>query len=239
METASTSGSSKAEDDELKGVTLDKFLSKHTSEDNENFNEIQEAEQKDLERTHPWLFTNAEQLSIESQKSYLNVPSIEDQCGERALETKPVDGWTYKSRNDVFYNPRGVQMTDSEKIDLAKKEKLIIRENTRFKTNPWKLNEAQKNNLLAAAKNADLGKVGIDGKNLVDGSVTPSVNGYKLMRLDNPTPQINPEDSPFMTWGEVESTPYRLEGAEDDALPINTGAGPSFKIQVCNIICFY
>ena len=87
------------------------------------------------------------------------------------------------SRNDVFYNPRGVQMTDSEKIDLAKKEKLIIRENTRFKTNPWKMNEAQKNNLLAAAKNADLGKVGIDGKNLVDGSVTPSVNGYKLMRL--------------------------------------------------------
>ena len=173
-------------------------------------------------------------ISIESQKSYLNVPSIEDQCGERALETKPVDGWTYKSRNDVFYNPRGVQMTDSEKIDLAKKEKLIIRENTRFKTNPWKMNEAQKNNLLAAAKNADLGKVGIDGKNLVDGSVTPSVNGYKLMRLDNPTPQINPEDSPFMTWGEVESTPYRLEGAEDDALPINTGAGPSFKIQVCN-----
>ena len=178
METASTSGSSKAEDDELKGVTLDKFLSKHTSEDNENFNEIQEAEQKDLERTHPWLFTNAEQLSIESQKSYLNVPSIEDQCGERALETKPVDGWTYKSRNDVFYNPRGVQMTDSEKIDLAKKEKLIIRENTRFKTNPWKMNEAQKNNLLAAAKNADLGKVGIDGKNLVDGSVTPRYHSY-------------------------------------------------------------
>ena len=47
LDTASTSGS-KAEDDELKGVTLDKFLSKHTSEDNENFNEIQEAEQKDL-----------------------------------------------------------------------------------------------------------------------------------------------------------------------------------------------
>ena len=69
-------------------------------------------------------------------------------------------------------------MTDSEKIDLAKKEKLIIRENTRFKTNPWKMNEAQKNNLLAAAKNADLGKVGIDGKNLVDGSVTPRYHSY-------------------------------------------------------------
>ena len=107
-----------------------------------------------------------------------------------------------------------------------------MRENTRFKTNPWKLNEAQKNNLIAAKQEAELGKVGIDGKNLVEGSATPSVNGYKLLRLDNPTPQINPEESPFMTWGEVESTPYRLEGAEDDALPINTGAGPSFKIQV-------
>ena len=40
-----------------------------------------------------------------------------------SLETKPIDGWTYKARNDVFYNPRGVQMTDSEKIELAKKER--------------------------------------------------------------------------------------------------------------------
>ena len=75
-----------------------------------------------------------------------------------SLETKPIDGWTYKARNDVFYNPRGVQMTDSEKIELAKKERLIIRENTRFKSNPWKLNEAQKNNLLAARKEAELGR---------------------------------------------------------------------------------
>jgi len=234
-ENASERVSAAEPEDELKGVTLDKFLSKHTSEDNESFNDLMEDQQKELERTHPWMFTNAEQLSIENKKEQLTLPSIEEQCANsssKAIEfTKPLDGWTYKNRNNVFYHPTGVQLSDSEKIELAKKEKIIVRENTRFKTNPWKLNEAQKNNLVAAKKEAELGKVGIDGKNLVEGSATPSVNGYKLLRLDNPTPQINPDESPFMTWGEVESTPYRLEGAEDDALPINTGGGPSFKIQ--------
>merc|ERR1711899_270429 len=32
--------------------TLDKFLSKHTSEDNESFNDLMEDQQKELERTH-------------------------------------------------------------------------------------------------------------------------------------------------------------------------------------------
>ena len=34
-----------------------------------------------------------------------------------------------------------------------------------------------------------------------------------------------------MTWGEVESTPYGLEGADEDVLPISTLGGPTFKIQ--------
>ena len=34
-----------------------------------------------------------------------------------------------------------------------------------------------------------------------------------------------------MTWGEVESTPYRLEGADEDSLPVNISGGPQFKIQ--------
>ena len=35
---------------------------------------------------------------------------------------KLLDGWTYKNRNDVFYHPTGVQLSDSEKIELAKKD---------------------------------------------------------------------------------------------------------------------
>ena len=46
-----------------------------------------------------------------------------------------------------------------------------------------------------------------------------------------PSPMLREDESPLMTWGEVESTPYRLEGCETP-LPMNTsGAGTSFSIQ--------
>ena len=74
--------------------------------------------------------------------------------------------------------------------------------------------------------------MGVDGKDVVERTGTPSINGYKLMKVADATPQIAPGESPMMTWGEVESTPYRLEGCETP-LPMNTsGAGTSFSIQV-------
>jgi len=47
------------------------------------------------------------------------------------------------------------------------------------------------------------------------------------------TPQIDPEESPLMTWGEVESTPYRLEGCETPLLASGkvVDGGPSFTMQ--------
>ena len=87
--TTSETASVSEPDDELKGVTLDKFLAAHTSEDNESFNDLQEEQQKELERTHPWLFTNAEQLSIENKKAQLVLPSIEEQCAN--LSSKAIE----------------------------------------------------------------------------------------------------------------------------------------------------
>ena len=46
--------------------------------------------------------------------------------------------WTYKNVNAVFYNPDGAPLTDAEKVELAKKERKINLENTRFTSNPWK-----------------------------------------------------------------------------------------------------
>ena len=220
------------EDDELKDVTLDTFLSKHTSEDNEAFNDIVEEQREIFVKNHEWMFKNDEQLSLEHKATSLVLPSIENQCSTISTESKPLDGWTYKNVNPVFYNPDGVELSDHEKMEIVKKQRTIHIENTRFKTNPWKLTDKQKDNLLASKKEHELGKVGADGQLLVDSNLTPSVNGYKLLRLDNPSPMINPEESPFMTWGEVESTPFRIEGEEDDIMLANAGlAGPSFKIQ--------
>ena len=80
-----------------------------------------------------------------------------------ALRSRPLDGWTYKNENAVFYHPPGAPMSDQEKIDFSKKQKQIVRANTRFKSNPWKVSEAQKGNLMASKKESELGKVGIDG----------------------------------------------------------------------------
>merc|ERR1740128_625693 len=90
----------------------------------------------------------------------------------------------------------------------------VTHSNTRLEKNPWK-SEKQMEMMRREAerlKEAQDGKVGIDGKELARPD-TPSVNGFKLMSMA-PTPQLGPGDSPLMTWGEVEATPYRLEGAE-------------------------
>lgn len=36
-------------------------------------------------------------------------------------------------------------------------------------------------------------------------------------------------ESPLMTWGEIESTPFRLDGS--DTPLVERGHGPSFKVQ--------
>ena len=73
-------------------------------------------------------------------------------------------------------------------------------------------------------KEISIGKVGIDGKELARPE-TPSVNGFKMMSMA-PSPAISVSESPLMTWGEVESTPYRLEGCETP-LPVSHGPGYS------------
>ena len=58
----------------------------------------------------------------------------------------PLCGWTYKNVNPIFYNPDGVEMTAEELLEQQRKERKIVIENTRFKSNPWK-NELHKDSL--------------------------------------------------------------------------------------------
>ena len=220
------------------GIRLDKFLSVHTSEDNESFSELMDETQKEFKRSHEWMFKKDEQLSIESKEAQLALPSPEAQADQRPNKksNKAVEGWTYKNVNAIFYNPDGAPLTDAEKVELAKKERKIILENTRFTANPWKkdVQSANVKETAIAKQNSKLGKVGADGKELVDGNATPSVGGYKLLRMGaDATPQLNPEESPLMTWGEVDSTPYRLEGCQTPLLASGKVADgvPAFTMQ--------
>ena len=71
-----------------------------------------------------------------------------------------------------------------------------------------------------------LGKIGHDGKEMLP-SDSPNVNGYGFVGTPSPAPGV--ADSPMMTWGEIDSTPSRLD-INNDALPSAT-PGPVFRVR--------
>jgi len=214
--------------EENQKMTLDKFLATHTSEDNESFIEIQEENDKKHRIKNAWMYKD-EQLCLEMKAQQMALPSIEHQA-MLPIKQLDVDTWTYQNINSVFHYPEGLELSEEEKLELAKKQKIIKHDNTRISKTPWKTEkqmeqlkkEAEKQEALAA------GKVGIDGKELVRPE-TPTVNGFKLMSMA-PSPKLGVEDSPLMTWGQLEGTPYRLEGCETPLLQ-SGGGGQGFSMK--------
>ncbi|XP_076641788.1 splicing factor ESS-2 homolog [Halictus rubicundus] len=185
---------------------LDTYLSTYTSEDNASFKEMMAEADRKLKLKFPWLYE-----------------------ARRTRDTKPnqLDSWSYKNKNYIMYVPDGVELTPDERIDMAKKRQLVIHENTRLRTNPF--NEQQnKETINELAKNqskANDGKIGVDGKEIVR-NPTPRVNGFSFVAT--PSPRPGECESPLMTWGQIEGTPFRLDGGDTPLL--RTSQGPSFRM---------
>jgi protein DGCR14 len=203
-------------------LTLDEYLANHTSEDNESFEEIIKESELRHEQKHAWLYKK-ETTNVEALPGKLNVPSIEQQAGQlRPLE---LDTWGYKNHNYIMFVPDGVELTPEEKVEMAKRKQEIVHLNTRLVANPFDENQSKEQIQGLAqsqAKNLD-GKIGVDGKELV--TETPKINGYGFVKTPSPAPGVN--ESPLMTWGEIEGTPFRLDGGDT---PLRTTPGPSFWI---------
>lgn len=69
------------------------------------------------------------------------------------------------------------------------------------------------------------GRIGIDGNALMTLAGTPNIRGFSFVKTPSPQPGIT--DSPMMTWGELEGTPFRLDGSDT---PYRPSIGPSFRI---------
>lgn len=54
---------------------------------------------------------------------------------------------------------------------------------------------------------------------------TPNMRGFSFVKTPSPQPGI--AESPLMTWGELEGTPFRLDASDT---PIRPSIGPSFHI---------
>ncbi|XP_066465910.1 splicing factor ESS-2 homolog [Tiliqua scincoides] len=217
-----TSDEGEAEEEENKGAlpSLDSFLAKHTSEDNASFEQIMEVAKEKEKASHAWLYEAEEEFAQRHQQQ-LALPSAEDQqitCSKAGVET-----WEYKAKNSLMYYPPGVP--DEEAV--FKKPREVVHRNTRFLKDPFSQALSKSQLQQAAALNAQYkqGKVGPDGKELIP-QESPKVNGYGFVATPSPAPGVN--DSPLMTWGEIESTPLRLEGS--DTPYVDRTPGPAFKI---------
>lgn len=127
-----------------------------------------------------------------------------------------------------MYIPDGEDYSDTELLELKKKKpRKIIHENTRFHLNPWNV-QKNKETLKQAATDKALqhsGKIGHDGKE-VDVGITPKVNGYGFVATPSPAPGV--DESPLMTWGEIEGTPFQLA----NETPLMPSDAPAFKVSI-------
>jgi protein DGCR14 len=174
-------------------------------------------------------------LFIKKKKKYQESLMIEngDSKKERDDVTKSLDSWTYTSKNSLMYIPEGVALSDQEIIENSKKTRIINHANTRFTSEALKsiVNKPNSSNdpkqLVLGQHINVITKIGIDGKEAV--KETPSVKGYKFVE---PSPSPMPgrfagDESPMMIWGEIESTPFRLDPS---STPGKFSGGPEFKI---------
>uniref|UniRef100_A0A8R1DYJ9 Uncharacterized protein n=1 Tax=Caenorhabditis japonica TaxID=281687 RepID=A0A8R1DYJ9_CAEJA len=212
-----------------KQETLTTYLNKYTSEDNASFEELAKVMREREDARRPWVY----QAEKEHNKNLVVRQAIAAEADVQlalkhvvnADDSRPlnVDNWEYKAWNTVLFNPEGAPLTKEEQAEAARKQQTEInRRGTRFPESS-KLKPSEEASRAAAVSHAmaNAGKVDFLGN-----EVTPA-NSFKL--LD--TPNINPDDmdSPLMTWGEIDGTPFRLDAPDvtEHSLP---DAAPVFKI---------
>lgn len=197
-------------------IGLDNYLRSHTSEDNASFQEIMSEVEKRHKLKYAWLYKNEETakiLALEKEKSL-------------AIETnekpKELEMWNYTNKNYIMYVPDGVELTTDEKIEMAKQKQEVIHTNTRLTVNPF--NEQQNketiSELAKSQSKVNDGKIGVDGKEVVKNQ-TPRINGFSIVAT--PSPRPGECESPLMTWGQIEGTPFRLDGGDTPLLRANQG----------------
>ncbi|KAK3404349.1 hypothetical protein EUGRSUZ_K00656 [Eucalyptus grandis] len=230
-------------------LSLDEFFRRYTSEDNESFSKILEKVNKKRKEKYGYL--------LEGQNE--GVQAIEDAERDRITDgygtsdqpASTLEGWKYTAKNLLMYHPadRGEAPLTAEEmaVRLNGLTKEVSYANTRFH---GKIMDSRPKDdgtvevLYAPIAGASpMLKSARDGDNvkkydLDDLRKTPNPfyvesgkkadNGYSFVRTPSPMPGA--DESPFITWGEIEGTPLRLE-PEDTPIDIGgSGDGPHFRI---------
>ncbi|GMT19496.1 hypothetical protein PFISCL1PPCAC_10793, partial [Pristionchus fissidentatus] len=214
----------------VEGLTVDSYLYKFTSEDNASFEEVTALADKKHKEKIQWLYDAAEKHNNEMvTRGKALTHNADEQLALRydveAAKEKPkwLDNWTYSANSHVLFYPEDATLTEAEKEAMKKKnQRLINKSATRFPFNN-KMAPSETSMARAAFSQAVqlAGKVDALGNEL--GVVKEKTLGIVA------TPAIHPgvDDTPLMTWGEIDNTPFRLDAADVDVAP---SAAPAFKI---------
>uniref|UniRef100_A0A0A9YSI1 Protein DGCR14 n=1 Tax=Lygus hesperus TaxID=30085 RepID=A0A0A9YSI1_LYGHE len=205
-----------------KKLSLDQYLANTTSEDNQSFDDLLVESELRHRRKFGWLYKEDSDKNEESRERRLALPGVEEQA---QITQRPLnlDTWDYKDKNYVMYVPDGVTLTPEELVERAKCKQEISYGNTCFRSKPFDESENKEriqDLAIIQARTLD-GKIGVDGKEVV--SDVPKINGYGFVKTPSPAPGI--DDTPLMTWGEIEGTPFRLDGSDT---PKRATPGPSY-----------
>ena len=87
-------------------LTLDKYLAKHTSEDNASFGDIMAVAEEKHRQKHSWLY-EAEKDHHEEQKEILKLKGPEELLAIKAAPGSSVKTWDYQVKNSLMYVPEG------------------------------------------------------------------------------------------------------------------------------------
>ncbi|KAG0573806.1 hypothetical protein KC19_VG210700 [Ceratodon purpureus] len=235
-------------------LKLDDFLRKYTSEDNASFSKILEKGNKQQQQRYEFL---SEKGLVDPNLRIGDANDrVTDGYGTSNQPFATLDTWKYRAKNLLMYDSaerEDAPLMQAEKEELVEgAPKAISMRNTRFhgKMFDSKVREEDTVAILYtpvaggtpqawsfAQRDADRGRKKYDLEDLrktpqaldsqLEGAGHPGA-GYSYVATPSPAPGV--DESPFMTWGEIEGTPLRLE-TEDTPVDIGgVGGGPHFKI---------
>lgn len=230
-------------------LSLDQFLRRYTSEDNESFSRIMEKVNKKRKERFAYLLEGEEEATkaIEPQRR----DRITDGFGTSDQPPSTLEGWKYVAKNLLMYDSTHEEppLTEAERTERAKAlTKEINRSNTQFH---GKLTDSRPKEDDAVAilytpvasstpsaawpfpdreaersKKYDLEDLRKTPNPFYVESLKKSEDGYNFVRTPSPAPGV--DESPFITWGEIEGTPMRLE--PEDTCVGGSGEGTHFRI---------
>lgn len=210
---------------------LDEFFSQYTSEDNDSFSQLQEQALKRKRMRY------ADLLEPSERPLLLEGPYSTDEYGTSGQQPEALRSWAHKPLNTLYYGHttlKALPYTLSElEHDARAPPKRLQHKATRLPSEdePAPPEAAADPRAAAPTAAAAAGEEQQADAAGVDPSAARQLQGTRgYVYLKTPSLAPGVEASPLMTWGDIESTPLRLEADDFPGISERDLQGPQFSM---------